>query len=106
MIFPPAKADALTDNEEVNENEGRLGNILPNNVAESIEADTNCDFESTSKLLQFTAKYHLPLIPIRMDKTVSIFSRLSKYGKIWIEFCPYTGKYGSQKVNIAPCFTQ
>ena len=31
---------------------------------------------------------------------------LSKYGKIQIRFCPYTGKYCSEKARILACFTQ
>ena len=54
-------------------------------------------------------KYGLSLIhhfPC-MDKIIFVFSRiwtdspiLSKYGKIWIWFYPYTGKYRSEKVCI------
>ena len=31
---------------------------------------------------------------------------LSKYRKIWIWFCPYTGKYESEKVHISAYFMQ
>ena len=54
VIFPPDKVDALPDDEEVNEDVDKLGNILPNDVAGSIEININCDFERTSKLLQFS----------------------------------------------------
>ena len=55
VIFPPESVDAFTDDEEVNENAARLGDILPNDMAGSTGIDTNYDFESTDKLLQFTA---------------------------------------------------
>ena len=46
-------------------------------MTESIEIDTNCDFESTNKLLPFTArnmpKYGLPLIHIVMIKNANFF---------------------------------
>lgn len=51
VIFVPEKLYALTDDQEVNENADRLYDILPNDVARLIEIDTNCDFDSTSKLL-------------------------------------------------------
>ena len=31
---------------------------------------------------------------------------LFKYGKIWLQFCPYTGKYESEKACILAYFTQ
>ena len=61
----------------MNENADRLGDILPNNMTESIEIDTSCDFESTNKLLPFTArnmpKYGLPLIHMVMIKNANFF---------------------------------
>lgn len=51
VIFVPEKLYALTDDQEVNENADRLYDILPNDVARLIEIDTNCDFDSASKLL-------------------------------------------------------
>ena len=47
------------------------------------------------------------------ERIVSVFSPiwtesliLSKYGKIRIRFCPYTGKYGSKKARFSGYFTQ
>ena len=45
VMLPPEKVDALTDDEEVDENGDKLGNTLPKDVAGSIEIDTNCDIE-------------------------------------------------------------
>ena len=60
-------------------------------------------------------KYGLSLIRIfpYMNRIIFVFSRiwtelenLSKYGKMRIRFCPYTGKYGSEKACISAFFIQ
>ena len=60
---------------------------------------------SLRKICQNTGLY--------VGRIVSVFSRiwtesliLSKYGKIRIRFCPYTGKYGSKKARFSGYFTQ
>ena len=60
---------------------------------------------SLRKICQNTGLY--------VGRIVSVFSRiwtesliLSKYWKIRIRFCPYTGKYGSKKACISGYFTQ
>ena len=84
VIFLPEKTDGLTDDEEVNENTDRLGYVLTMwsdqlkliPVA-TLKVQVSC-YNSLREIFPLSPTFSY------MYKIVSVFFRLSKYGKRWI----------------------